>query len=187
MTVSGWSCTFPANTNEGRVRVHGHPDLDEDDHDWRIEKRHASRKQARASHRQRQRQGSGATRTTRGAGQVGLPVCRRQRGHEGAAGRQGGESCRDDPARSAGAAGFHRYHRGLQHLPRRGRRAARNVGPGARGAGGAGARDRQALRRSRPSAAGVLPFRREVLDARHDGHGAQSRAERQWSSRACRN
>ena len=60
----------------------------------------------------------------------------------------------------------------------RGRRAARNVGPGARCAGGAGARDRQALRRRRTSAAGVLPLGREVLDARHDGHGAQPRAER---------
>ena len=44
--------------------------------------------------------------------------------------------------------------------------------------------DRQALRRSRAAAARVRPLRREVLDARDDGHDPQPGAERDRRSRA---
>ncbi len=37
---------------------------------------------------------------------------------------------------------------------------------------------RQGLRRPREAAAGLLPLRRQVLHARHDGHGAEHRSER---------
>ena len=46
------------------------------------------------------------------------------------------------------------------------------------GAGAGGGPYRQALRGRPEPAAGLLPLRRQVLDAGHDGHGPQHRAER---------
>ena len=83
------------------------------------------------------------------------------------------------PARPAGAAGLHADHRDLQPLLRArpalsGRSESRGRGGPAPGRG----RGRQRIRRPRAAAAAFGPLGRAGLDARHDGHGAQSRAER---------
>ena len=80
---------------------------------------------------------------------------------------------------AAGAARLHRHHRGLQRLPRRRRRFPTGSGSRCwRRSRELEQRDRQALRRPGEPAARLLPLGREVLDARHDGHGAQHRPER---------
>ena len=70
------------------------------------------------------------------------------------------------------------YYARRQALPRR------PVGPGAGRAARRRGADRQEARRRRESAARLGALRREVLDARHDGHRAQPRPERRDGARA---
>ena len=107
-------------------------------------------------------------------------------GVRGPARRQGREPRRDDAPGAAGPARIRRHDRGLQCLPRRRRQfPPRHVGAGA------GRRSRELERATgkrfgdpREPAARVVPLRREVLDAGHDGHGAQHRPERRRRRRA---
>ena len=78
----------------------------------------------------------------------------------------------------AGSAGIHHHHRGLPGVPDAGRRARRTARPGHHGAASAGGQHRPPARRSARPAAGECPFRREVLDARDDGDGAEHRPQR---------
>ena len=69
------------------------------------------------------------------------------------------------------------YLAGGRAVPRR------PVGAGAGRHEGHRGRHRQGLRRPQQSAAGLLPLRRQVLHARHDGHGAQHRPQRRHRGR----
>ena len=84
-----------------------------------------------------------------------------------------------DPAR------LHDHDRGLQRLLRQ-RRAAPGRPVGGRPRGGQAGRGehRQGLRRSGQPAPRERPLRREVLDARDDGHGPQPGAQRGHAARA---
>ena len=62
----------------------------------------------------------------------------------------------------------------------------RPEGPGRGRARGSRPHHRQEIRRRRKSAAGLGALRRARLDARHDGHRAQSRAQRRHREGACR-
>ena len=109
----------------------------------------------------------------------------------GAAARRGRRAMRDllggkgaglaemTKRRPADPARLHDHDRGLQRLLRR-RRAApgRPVGRRPRGGQAGRARDRQGLRRPGQPAARQRPLGRQVLDARHDGHGPQPRPQR---------
>gem|GEM_PF-3959880 len=119
---------------------------------------------------------------------LGLPIPRYRRsreeggqlgGHPCASRRQGREPGRHDAPGRAGPARLHRHHRGVQRLPR-GRRdvPGRRLGSGDGGPPGGRGGHRQELRRPEPSAAGLLPLRREVQHARHDGHDPQHRPQR---------
>ena len=116
-------------------------------------------------------------------GQMGLRLRRRQgRGqgrHAQPARRQGRGPGRNGEPRSAGAARLHHHDRGLhallrqrQHVSRRSRAA------GERGARRGRPRHRPDLRRQGEPAARVGALRRARVDARHDGHRAQPRAQR---------
>ncbi len=100
---------------------------------------------------------------------------------------QGRRSGRDDQRRPAGPARLHDHHGSLQRLLH-GRPAAARRPVGRRPRGGQGGRGavRQGLRRCRRSAPRVGPLRGEVLHARDDGHGPQSRAQRGDAARARR-
>ena len=99
-------------------------------------------------------------------------------GSEGPPRRQGREPRRDDVgAQAAGAAGLHDHDRRLPGVAHRGdARGARRRGRPRTAA--ARARDGQAARRRARPAARLGPLRREVLDARDDGHGPQPRPQR---------
>ena len=99
-------------------------------------------------------------------------------GEEGPPRRQGRQPRRDDlGARAAGAAGVHHHHRRVPRLPRR-RLAgvARRRGGQGRPQGREG--DGQDARRPGRPAARERALRRQVLDARDDGHRPQPRAQR---------
>ncbi len=100
--------------------------------------------------------------------------------------RQGRESGRHDAPGTARAARLHRHDRGLQRLSRRRRDiSGRPLGGGARRRSRRlESDDRQALRRCRESAPRLLPLGSPVLDARHDGHGAQHRPQRRGRGRS---
>ncbi len=147
----------------------------------------ASRKKSGASQVQAQIQAQVTRRLCAvedtGQGQMGLRFRRRQgagpRRHAQSARRQGRGPCRNGASRPAGAARLHHHHRGL-HLFLQERQ---NLSEGIEGAGRSRARrgrphHRQEIRRCRKSAAGLGALRRARLDARHDGHGAQSRPQR---------
>ena len=93
---------------------------------------------------------------------------------------------RDDQRRAAGAARLHDLHRGLQHLlpgegeDSRRRSIARSTSNVAEAREGR----RRDARLDRQPAARLGPLGREVLDARHDGHHPQPRAERRCGRRA---
>ncbi len=110
---------------------------------------------------------------------VGRRHRRRPREDEGPARRQGRGPGGDDAGRAAHPAGIHDHHRGLQRLLR-GRQAAAR-GPVGRRPGrdeGGRAAIRQGVRRPGQPAARLGPLGRQVLDAGHDGHGPQPRAQR---------
>ena len=87
--------------------------------------------------------------------------------------------------RPADAARLHDHDRGLQRLLR-GRRAApgRPLGRRPRGDARGRAPVRQGLRRPDEPAPRQRPLRRQVLDARDDGHGPQPRPQRGDARRA---
>ena len=94
--------------------------------------------------------------------------------------RQGRQPGRDVEPRPAGAAGLHHHHRGLHLLLSP---TARPIPPGWRprsqtALAAVEKAGRPQVRRCRQSAAGLGALRRARLDARHDGHGAQSRPQR---------
>ena len=75
--------------------------------------------------------------------------------------------------------GLHRHHRGVQRLPRGGREVpARPLGGGAAALTRLEQQTGKKFGDPEEPAAGLLPLRRQVLDARHDGHRAQHRHER---------
>ena len=105
---------------------------------------------------------------------------RRQQGHEGPPRRQGRRARRDDQRRAARAPRLHHLDRGLQPLPGARRLAARprstsEIDAGPREA--RGAHGQEARRRDR-SAARLRAQRRQVLDARDDGHDPEPRPQR---------
>ncbi len=110
---------------------------------------------------------------------VGRRHGRGRRRDEGPARRQGRRARRDDEGRPADPARLHDHDRSVQRLLRRRREAARRaVGRRPRGdAGGRGAL-RQGLRRPEEPAPRERPLRRQVLDARDDGHRPQPRPQR---------
>ena len=104
---------------------------------------------------------------------------RRRRQDERCSRRQRRRPRRDEPRRRARASRLHHLHRSLQHLlPERQQGSRRDRPADVRGAGQARSADRQEARRSRESAAGQRPLRREVLHARHDEHDSQPGLER---------
>ena len=105
---------------------------------------------------------------------------RRQRDDARSPRRQGRRPGGDDQRGPARPARLHHHDRGLQRLLRRRRAAARRpVGrrPGRRARRSSGRPARASATRRQP-AAGECPVRRQVLDARHDGHGAQPGPQR---------
>ena len=93
--------------------------------------------------------------------------------------RQGRLSCRDVAVGSPRPARAHHLVRGLRSLLPGGQDAAQGVAAdGERGARRRRQGRRRALRRCRQSAARVGALGLARLDARHDGHGAQSRPQR---------
>ena len=94
--------------------------------------------------------------------------------------RQRRQPRRDDPHRTAGASGIHDHDRSLHLLLR----AQEAVSADAAGRDGEGPREHGAdhghevRRHDEDAAARRRAFRRARLDARHDGHDPQSRAER---------
>ncbi len=110
--------------------------------------------------------------------QVRLRLLRRQQGHEGPARRQRGQPRRDDEHGTAGPAGLHDHHRGVPELPEERGRAARDAAGGRRAPGPPPGDDGPQPRRPRRPAAGLRALRRQVLDARHDGHGPQPGPQR---------
>ena len=102
-------------------------------------------------------------------------------------GRQGREPGGDDADRGARAPRVHGHDRGLHRLPRGG-------GPLSEGhLGGADQRappdpdgDGQGVRQPGATTPRLLPLRREVLDARNDGHDPEPRDERRGRTRAGR-
>ena len=93
--------------------------------------------------------------------------------------RQGRRPRRDDQRRPADPARLHDHDRSLQRLLRQ-RRAApgRPVGRRPRGGQAGRGEHRQGLRRPGQPAARQRPLRRQVLDARDDGHGPQPGPQR---------
>ncbi len=116
--------------------------------------------------------------------EVRLRLRRGRAGHEGPARRQGRQPRRDDLARPSRPARLRHHDRGLPRLPGRRRGAGRAGCRGQRAPGGARGGDRQAAGRPGGPAAGQRAVRREVLDARDDGHRPQHRAERRERQRA---
>ena len=99
--------------------------------------------------------------------------------------RQGRGSGRDDQGRPADPARLHDHDRGLQRLLRQRRKApGRPVGGRPRGRQAGRGEHRQGVRRSGQPAPRERPIRREVLDARDDGHGPQPGAQRSDAARA---
>ena len=118
---------------------------------------------------------------------VGRRSRRRQLEHARPARWQGRGPRRDDERGPPDAARLHDHDRSLQRLLRQRREAPRRpLGRRPRGGQAGRGEHRQGVRRPRQPAPRQRPLRREVLDARDDGHGPQPRPEREDRRRAHR-